>query len=31
MTVLKTEARAKINLCLFVGPKRGDGATRSSR
>src|SRR5688572_12532767 len=25
MTVLKTEARAKINLCLFVGPKRGDG------
>ncbi|MEA2142068.1 MAG: 4-diphosphocytidyl-2-C-methyl-D-erythritol kinase, partial [Solirubrobacteraceae bacterium] len=25
MTVLKTEARAKLNLCLFVGPKRGDG------
>jgi 4-diphosphocytidyl-2-C-methyl-D-erythritol kinase len=25
MTALKTEARAKINLCLFVGPKRGDG------
>ena len=25
MTVLKTEARAKINLCLFVGPRRGDG------
>lgn len=25
MTVLKTQARAKINLCLFVGPKRGDG------
>jgi 4-diphosphocytidyl-2-C-methyl-D-erythritol kinase len=25
MTVLKTDARAKINLCLFVGPKRGDG------
>ncbi|HEV2777102.1 MAG TPA: hypothetical protein VGV90_16045 [Solirubrobacteraceae bacterium] len=25
MTVLRTEARAKINLCLFVGPKRGDG------
>ncbi len=25
MTVLKTEARAKINLCLFVGPKRSDG------
>jgi 4-diphosphocytidyl-2-C-methyl-D-erythritol kinase len=25
MTVLHTEARAKINLCLFVGPKRGDG------
>jgi 4-diphosphocytidyl-2-C-methyl-D-erythritol kinase len=25
MTVLTTEARAKINLCLFVGPRRGDG------
>ncbi len=25
MTVLTTEARAKINLCLFVGPQRGDG------
>ena len=25
MTVLKTRAHAKINLCLFVGPKRGDG------
>ncbi|HEV2058273.1 MAG TPA: hypothetical protein VGR11_02885 [Solirubrobacteraceae bacterium] len=25
MTVLTTVARAKINLCLFVGPKRGDG------
>lgn len=25
MTVLRTEARAKVNLCLFVGPKRGDG------
>jgi 4-diphosphocytidyl-2-C-methyl-D-erythritol kinase len=25
MTVLSTEARAKINLCLFVGPQRGDG------
>jgi 4-diphosphocytidyl-2-C-methyl-D-erythritol kinase len=25
MTVLKTEARAKINLCLFVGPRRSDG------
>jgi 4-diphosphocytidyl-2-C-methyl-D-erythritol kinase len=25
MTVLHTEARAKINLCLFVGPRRGDG------
>ena len=25
MTVLKTQAHAKINLCLFVGPKRGDG------
>ncbi len=25
MTVLQTEARAKINLCLFVGPRRGDG------
>jgi 4-diphosphocytidyl-2-C-methyl-D-erythritol kinase len=25
MTVLTTEARAKINLCLFVGPMRGDG------
>ena len=25
MTVLTTEARAKINLCLFVGPLRGDG------
>jgi 4-diphosphocytidyl-2-C-methyl-D-erythritol kinase len=25
MTVLQTEARAKINLCLFVGPPRGDG------
>ncbi|HWI06870.1 MAG TPA: hypothetical protein VNT54_05090 [Solirubrobacteraceae bacterium] len=25
MTVLTTEARAKINLCLYVGPMRGDG------
>jgi 4-diphosphocytidyl-2-C-methyl-D-erythritol kinase len=25
MNVLTTEARAKINLCLFVGPLRGDG------
>jgi 4-diphosphocytidyl-2-C-methyl-D-erythritol kinase len=25
MTILTTEARAKINLCLYVGPKRGDG------
>jgi 4-diphosphocytidyl-2-C-methyl-D-erythritol kinase len=25
MTVLTTAARAKINLCLFVGPQRGDG------
>ena len=25
MTLLKTEARAKINLCLFLGPERGDG------
>ena len=25
MTVLKTQAHAKINLCLFVGPKRSDG------
>ena len=25
MTVLETKARAKINLCLFVGPKRSDG------
>ncbi len=25
MTVLTTQARAKINLCLFVGPERGDG------
>ena len=25
MTELRTEARAKINLCLFVGPPRGDG------
>jgi len=25
MTVFKTDARAKINLCLFVGPKRSDG------
>ncbi|MDQ3723863.1 MAG: 4-(cytidine 5'-diphospho)-2-C-methyl-D-erythritol kinase, partial [Actinomycetota bacterium] len=25
MTVLTTEARAKINLCLFVGPRRADG------
>ncbi|HVF77174.1 MAG TPA: hypothetical protein VNA28_02655 [Solirubrobacteraceae bacterium] len=25
MNVLTTEARAKINLCLFVGPVRGDG------
>jgi 4-diphosphocytidyl-2-C-methyl-D-erythritol kinase len=25
MTVLQTKARAKINLCLFVGPPRGDG------
>ena len=24
MTELRTEARAKINLCLFVGPSRGD-------
>ena len=24
MSVLTTEARAKINLCLFVGPPRGD-------
>ena len=25
MTVLRSEARAKINLCLFVGPVRADG------
>lgn len=25
MTVLRTHARAKINLCLFVGPRRPDG------
>lgn len=25
MIVLTTEARAKINLCLYVGPQRGDG------
>ena len=25
MTVLRTQARAKINLCLFVGPRRTDG------
>jgi 4-diphosphocytidyl-2-C-methyl-D-erythritol kinase len=25
MTELRTQARAKINLCLFVGPPRGDG------
>ena len=25
MTELRTRARAKINLCLFVGPPRGDG------
>lgn len=25
MSVLTTEARAKINLCLYVGPQRGDG------
>jgi 4-diphosphocytidyl-2-C-methyl-D-erythritol kinase len=25
MKILNTEARAKINLCLFVGPKRPDG------
>lgn len=25
MTILTTEARAKINLCLYVGPPRGDG------
>jgi len=25
MNVLETEARAKINLCLYVGPRRGDG------
>ncbi|MEA2245132.1 MAG: 4-diphosphocytidyl-2-C-methyl-D-erythritol kinase [Solirubrobacteraceae bacterium] len=25
MTELSTQARAKINLCLFVGPRRGDG------
>src|SRR3954447_196269 len=25
MTVLTTEARAEINLCLFVGRPRGDG------
>lgn len=25
MTLLKTQARAKINLCLFLGPERGDG------
>ena len=25
MTVLRTEARAKINLCLFVGPQHSDG------
>ena len=25
MTVLASDARAKINLCLYVGPRRGDG------
>src|SRR3954470_19765672 len=25
MTVLQTQARAKVNLCLFVGPVRSDG------
>lgn len=25
MTLLTTEARAKLNLCLYVGPQRGDG------
>ena len=25
MTLLTTEARAKINLCLYLGPPRGDG------
>ena len=25
MTVLQTQARAKVNLCLFVGPLRSDG------
>ncbi len=25
MTILTTRAQAKINLCLFVGPRRGDG------
>ena len=25
MTTLTAEARAKINLCLYVGPRRGDG------
>lgn len=25
MTILTTEARAKVNLCLFVGPRRADG------
>lgn len=25
MTVLLTQARAKVNLCLYVGPRRGDG------
>jgi 4-diphosphocytidyl-2-C-methyl-D-erythritol kinase len=25
MTELRTQARAKINLCLFVGPQRGNG------
>lgn len=25
MTELRAQARAKINLCLFVGPRRGDG------
>jgi 4-diphosphocytidyl-2-C-methyl-D-erythritol kinase len=25
MTELRTPARAKVNLCLFVGPPRGDG------
>jgi 4-diphosphocytidyl-2-C-methyl-D-erythritol kinase len=25
MTVLTTQARAKTNLCLFIGPQRGDG------